>query len=349
MPVDTPSDPLSHVLALAGARCSLTGRLAASGRWALRFPAPGRLKIITVLRGTCTFSSALLADGGLADSGLADGGLADGGRTAPRIADAGIAEARIAEARRTEHVGVEVRAGEAIAVTGAAPFTLYTDPAATPVDASEMTVPFHRIGTGDEFSGVGGELDVRQGGEALLGWALPPFLHITRESPQSAAVRWLLQELDAELGDPRAGGGFARDQIAQLLLVQVLRSYLAQPEALPAGWLRAVADSRLAPAVRAMHENPAHAWQLHELARIATMARTSFAERFRAVAGVPPLTYLHDWRMRLAAHALAHRDVPVGQVGLSLGYSSESSFSTAFKRAFGTTPLRYRRTSARGR
>ncbi|MEV0263981.1 AraC family transcriptional regulator [Streptomyces sp. NPDC050617] len=298
---------MSHVLALAGARCTLTGRLAASGGWAIRFPAPGRLKIITVLRGACTFSS-------------------------PRLPGD----------------DVEVRAGEAIAVSGADPFTLHTDPSAAPVDASAMTVPFHRIGAGEDFSGVGGELDVQRGGEALLAWALPPFLHITSTSPQSAAVRWLLEELDAELGGHRAGGGFARDQIAQLLLVQVLRSYLARPEALPAGWLRLVADPRLAPAVRAMHEAPARPWQLHELARIATMARTSFAARFRSVSGVPPLTYLHDWRMRLAAHALVHRDVPVGQVGLSIGYASESSFSTAFKRTFGTTPLRYRRWGAEG-
>ncbi|WP_245661101.1 helix-turn-helix transcriptional regulator [Streptomyces varsoviensis] len=63
---------------------------------------------------------------------------------------------------------------------------------------------------------------------------------------------------------------------------------------------------------------------------------------------MPPLAYLHDWRMRLAAHAPAHRGVPVGQVGLNVGYASESSFSTAFKRAFGTTPLRYRRRGGAG-
>lgn len=300
------ADPLSHTLALAGARCLLTGRLAASGPWAIRFPPPGRLKIIAVLRGACTLSS-----------------------------------------RRLPH-DIDLRAGEALAVNGADPFTLYTDPDAAPVAASEMTVPFHRIGAGEEFSGVGGELDVDDGGEALLAWALPPLLHVTSTSPQSSAVQWLLQELDAELGDPRAGGGFARDQIAQLLLVQVLRSYLTQPEALPPGWLRLIADAPLAPAVRAMHESPAYAWQLHELARVAAMARTTFAARFRAVAGIPPLAYLHRWRMRLAAHALLHRDASVGQVGLSIGYASESSFSTAFKRTVGTAPSTYRRAGARG-
>ncbi|GAB3456541.1 AraC family transcriptional regulator [Streptomonospora sediminis] len=299
------SDLLSQVLASAGARCHVTGRLEASGAWSIRFPAPGRLKIITVLRGTCTFSSGLLGS------------------------------------------DIDVRAGEAIAVNGDTPFVVRTDPALTPIDASAMTVPLHRIGAGAEFSGVGGELDVEHGGEALLTRALPPLLHITGASPQSQALHWLLQELHAEMGSGRAGRGFARDQIARLLFLQVLRRQLAQPEALPAGWLRLIADPRLAPAARAIHENPGHAWRLDELARVAAMSRTGFAARFRAVADAPPLAYLHDWRMRLAAHALVHRDVSVGDLALSIGYLSESAFITAFKRAFGTTPLRYRHSSAR--
>jgi transcriptional regulator GlxA family with amidase domain len=110
-----------------------------------------------------------------------------------------------------------------------------------------------------------------------------------------------------------------------------------------------LADPRLAPAVRAMHADPGHPWRLHELARIAAMSRTSFAERFRAVSGTPALTYLHDWRLRLAAHTLRHQDVPVGQVGTAVGYASESSFNTAFTRAFGTTPLRFRRAAGTSR
>ena len=83
------------------------------------------------------------------------------------------------------------------------------------------------------------------------------------------------------------------------------------------------------------------AWRLEELARAAAMSRTSFAERFRTVAGVPPLTYLNRWRMLLAQRAL-RGDVRVGSLAFDLGYASESAFSTAFKRVVGESPLRYR-------
>jgi AraC-like DNA-binding protein len=73
------------------------------------------------------------------------------------------------------------------------------------------------------------------------------------------------------------------------------------------------------------------------------MSRTSFAERFRQVARVPPLTYLGQWRMTLAQRALRDDDTRIGQLAARLGYGSESAFSTAFKREVGVSPLRYRR------
>jgi AraC-like DNA-binding protein len=91
-----------------------------------------------------------------------------------------------------------------------------------------------------------------------------------------------------------------------------------------------------------MHGEPGEPWRLDELARAAAMSRTSFAERFRTVAGVPPLTYLNQWRMLLAQRALRAGDVRVGSLALELGYASESAFSTAFKREVGESPLRYR-------
>jgi AraC-like DNA-binding protein len=72
------------------------------------------------------------------------------------------------------------------------------------------------------------------------------------------------------------------------------------------------------------------------------MSRTSFAERFRAVAGMPPLTYLNQWRMLLAQRALRADDVRVATLAAELGYASDSAFSTAFKRVVGESPLRYR-------
>jgi AraC-like DNA-binding protein len=94
--------------------------------------------------------------------------------------------------------------------------------------------------------------------------------------------------------------------------------------------------------LRLMHRDPARAWKLDELAKEVAMSRTSFATRFKSSAGVPPLTYLQSLRMRHAERRLREGTVQVSELALSLGYSSESAFSNAFKRATGLAPKRYR-------
>jgi AraC-like DNA-binding protein len=114
---------------------------------------------------------------------------------------------------------------------------------------------------------------------------------------------------------------------------------------MPAGWLRALADPRIAPALRMMHGEPSRAWHLDDLAKACAMSRTTFALHFRAAVGVAPLTYLTAWRMRLAERALREEDTPVAVVARSLGYTSESAFSNAFKRINGRSPRTWRNTN----
>lgn len=183
---------------------------------------------------------------------------------------------------------------------------------------------------------VGGHVDLNPAGEALLLQALPAVGLV-----QSAALRGCLHRLFEEVTLPRLGSAFAIRQYGQLVLLEVLRAYINQTE-LPPGWLRVLTDERLHPAVRLMHAEPGKPWGLAELAHAAAMSRTSFAERFRSVAGTPPLAYLNRWRMLLAQRALRDSEVRVGSLAAELGYGSESAFSTAFKREVGESPLRYR-------
>jgi AraC-like DNA-binding protein len=167
-------------------------------------------------------------------------------------------------------------------------------------------------------------------------------IHIRAASPQAGPLQLLLQQLTGERGGERPGASMVSAQLAQLIFVLILRAYLEQPGPKPAGWLHAVSDSRLAPALRLMHGEPGRSWQLGDLARAAGMSRTTFAARFKQIAGVAPLAYLTDWRMRLAQRALREADTPMSVLAPQLGYASESAFSNAFKRATGLAPRHYR-------
>jgi AraC-like DNA-binding protein len=188
---------------------------------------------------------------------------------------------------------------------------------------------------------VGGRVDLNPAGQALLQQALPPVGHVRASAAAATNLRSSLDRMLGEVTGNRMGSAFAIRQYGQLLVLEVLRAYVDQAE-LPPGWLRVLTDERLRPALALMHAEPGRPWRLEELARAAVMSRTSFAERFRTVAGVPPLTYLNRWRMLLAQRALRDGDVRVGSLAAELGYASESAFSTAFKREVGESPLRYR-------
>ncbi|WP_030906661.1 AraC family transcriptional regulator [Streptomyces sp. NRRL F-5126] len=198
---------------------------------------------------------------------------------------------------------------------------------------------------------VGGHVTLNEAGRVLLLRALPPVAHVrgsaattatTATTATAANVRGTLHRLFDEVTRDRMGSSFAIRQYGQLLLLEVLRAYIDQATELPPGWLRLLSDEQLRPALDLMHSAPGKPWGLRDLAHASAMSRTSFAERFRTVAGVPPLTYLARWRMTLAERALRDGDVRVGSLAAELGYASESSFSTAFKREVGISPLRYR-------
>ncbi|MEU6548897.1 AraC family transcriptional regulator [Streptomyces sp. NPDC046915] len=300
------TDPLSDALAVADARSVLSGGFTAGGRWAIRLRGRDKLKVNVLARGSCL----LITEGGAAPVVLSEGDVV------------------VSDGRRS--------------------YVLCSEPGLVPVGPEEVAVdPCTGMGTlggGAEVVCVSGHIDVSRDGGDLLRRALPELIHVRSGTAEAPVLRWLTDRLIAEAAGGRAGSAFSSDHLAQLMFVEVLRACLGEAEGLPPGWLRALADERLAPALRLLHADPAHPWQLEELARAAAMSRTTFAVRFREAAGVPPLTYLQNWRMSLAARALREDSTPVAALARSVGYTSESAFSNAFKRTVGLAPRRYRET-----
>ena len=173
---------------------------------------------------------------------------------------------------------------------------------------------------------------------------LPPIIRI--DSAGHPVMAALLPLLAGELHDPRPGGDAVATRLADVLVVETVRAWLAdQSHDDATGWLAALRDPQLGPAIAAVHRAPGDPWTLSTLAARAAMSRSAFAARFAAVVGTPPMTYLAEARMRTARTRLATGET-VAAVAQALGYGSEAAFSRAFARITGETPGRLRRSAA---
>lgn len=297
-------DIFSDVLKVAEARSLVTGGFTAGGPWAIRFPAPTTIKFFAVVKGECW----VLIDGEKEPLFFATG-------------DVGLLAASRA-------------------------FVLASDPKVEPQDAmclfARGETKTAQLGDGSSFRQIGGHVLLDPVFGPVLRDVLPPWIQIQATSPQATIIRWLLQQLVDEQAEGQPGAQLASAQLAQLLFIQVLRAHMQKADALPAGWLRAMADRRIAPAMSLMHGDPARNWRLEELASACAMSRTTFALRFRTSVGSAPLTYLLEWRMNLGKHALRMGTRTVADIAQSLGYASASAFSNAFRRVTGQSPKGYR-------
>lgn len=173
---------------------------------------------------------------------------------------------------------------------------------------------------------------------------LPPILpEINDESDgrfEVIDVEIRLLTLEAE--HERMGKTAIINHWAGIMLVECLRVFIESlPEATDS-WLKVMKDPFLTKALVAMHENPNQNWTIHKLAEVAGMSRSSFAQRFKEVIGMPPLTYLMDYRLRLAARYLRLQQNSISRISELVGYASDSTFSQAFKRVYGVSPKVYR-------
>ncbi len=135
-------------------------------------------------------------------------------------------------------------------------------------------------------------------------------------------------------------------KLAEVLFIEVLRLYMNEQSSGRTGWLAGVGDRIVGAALNALHERPAHAWTLEELARAAGTSRSVLAERFQQLVGSSPMQYLTQWRMLLAANLLARSNAPLARIAEDVGYQTDTAFSRAFRREYGAPPAAWRRSQA---
>ncbi|UFU05953.1 AraC family transcriptional regulator [Ruania halotolerans] len=170
----------------------------------------------------------------------------------------------------------------------------------------------------------------------LLG-TLPPFVRIPATTDDA-----LMRVLHAEVDRDAVGQQVILDRLVDLVLVQALRAWFADPASQAPRWWQATSDPVVGPAVRALQANPASPWTIDRLARSVGVSRATLARRFTELVGEPPMSYLTSWRLTLAADLLRSGTETLPALARQLGYASGFSFSSAFKRRYGVSPQTFR-------
>ncbi len=299
-------DPLSDVLSLLKPRSYVSAGFDAGGKWSIQFSnLNGRIKCYAVVSGECWLSVEGIPD------------------------------------------AVCLKKGDCFVLPRGLPFRLASDLTLTPVDHGTIFSPARDGGIvsyngGGDFFLVGSGFAVSGNHAGILLGMLPPIVHIQRGTDRSA-LRWSVERMMQELRERQPGGFLVAQHLGYMMLVQALRLHMAEGLRGGVGWFFALADKQMSAAINAMHDDPSQRWTLQELAERAGMSRSSFALRFKETVGASPMEYLTRWRMLLAGDKLANSSDPISVIALSLGYESESAFSTAFKRVMGCSPRQHSR------
>jgi AraC-like DNA-binding protein len=299
-------DPLSDVFSLLRVESVVAAHLEVRGAWALRFTGLRHIKFAGVLEG----SFWLWIEDGMPP--------------------------------------LRLEAGDFYLLTRGQSYCTGSDPTLEPIDGRVVLARcvgpdgVVRYGNeGERTTASGGRFIFENDTSDLLLTLLPPVVHVPAASESAASLRAVLELLRLESQTEKPCASVAAASLANMVLVQILRTHLGSGIPTP-GWLGALADPKIGAALGLMHADIARQWRVDDLACAVAMSRTAFSERFKALVGVPPLTYLTGWRMAVASFALKTSDMSLSGIAESVGYGSDVAFSSAFKRATGRSPGRSR-------
>lgn len=233
-----------------------------------------------------------------------------------------------------------------VCLIGRTAYAVASDPEQTPIDGQALYgaegSDVARLG-GDDTIWLGGSVTFDAENADFLLDMLPDFLFVPRSSDASGAMATILSLMNGEVERDLLGSEIVSSRLADVLLVEAIRAYSGSAGQSELGWLGALSDPRLGRALRAIHSDIADAWTVARLAAVAGMSRAAFSAEFTRRVGQPPLAYVRAWRLNIASAALARGDASVASIANRVGYTSQSAFGHAFRRAFGSAPRAHAR------
>jgi len=218
-------------------------------------------------------------------------------------------------------------------------------------------IPVERVSDRYEVMRYGGDGDLTQltcgvvsfdqlAGQQLVA-QLPKVLQIDSwDEEEDSWLQSTLRFISREASELRPGGETVITHLADILIIQAIRTWIDQAPEADQGWLAALRDKQVGRALAAIHREPEKDWTVDSLAREVGMSRSGFSARFTSLVGESAKRYLTQWRMQLARAQLQQTSDSLSVLADRLGYQSEAAFCRAFKRVFGVPPGSFRHSTA---
>ncbi len=238
--------------------------------------------------------------------------------------------------------------GDFVVVTRGEPHVFYSDRQTKPLRIGDFDRPAGQLssvrhgGNEQPFSKmICGYFAVSQPSRGSLLELLPPVL-LLKPTVDRDWLGLILERIASESAVERPGQRVALSRLTEVLFVEVLRSWISSLRPGEGGWLGAMADPHIGPALQLMHKQPEQPWTIRDLGQRVGLSRSAFSARFTKLVGQSVYRYLITRRMEEAAFLLESTDDGISRIASRVGYGTAAAFSKLFFRHHGLSPGRYR-------
>jgi AraC-like DNA-binding protein len=243
---------------------------------------------------------------------------------------------------------IQMTEGDFVVITRGEPHVFYSDRRAKPLRIMDIDRSSPRLGVARHGSRskplstmICGNFTVSRPLFGSVMELLPPVL-LLKPTADGGWLEAILRRMVSESALERPGQSVALSRLTEVLFVEVLRSWIASLSPGQGGWLGAISDPHIGPALKLIHENPERPWTLSDLGQRVGLGRSVFSARFTKLVGQSMHRYVIERRMAEAAFLLETSDEPIARIASRVGYETAAAFSKLFHRYHGLSPGRYR-------
>lgn len=175
---------------------------------------------------------------------------------------------------------------------------------------------------------------------ALVFSLLPPWM-VVRNTEQTAQLAEVLAMIRSEALSQNPGYRTVIQRLSDVLAVHLLRQIIASEQQLN-GAFAGLNDSALAGVLEAILQHPEHDWNVEQMAGLACLSISAFADRCLRKTGLTPKKLLDQLRFHRAKYLLSTSTLPVEVIAAKVGYQSTTAFGRFFKKYAGSSAIAFR-------